>query len=75
MKGEMKLKQLAQALYEQLGELEDQYGITFSAGATLYVNPTDGEGGTVQARERGGKPVNKLISKGPYRAAADEFNI
>jgi hypothetical protein len=73
IKGEMKLSELLQALYEKLGELEDDYAIQYSKGATLYVNPTNGEGEPVVARRRDGRAVVKLLSDGPYRSAADEL--
>ena len=75
IKGEMKLADLRQAIYEKLGELEQTFAIAYSQGATLYINPTNGEGDTVQARTRDGRPVNRMTSNGPYKSAAQEFNI
>jgi len=74
IKGEMKLSDLRQALYEKLGELEQQFAIVYSKGATLYVNPTNGEGDPVVARREDGKVIGKIFSDGPYRSAADEMN-
>ena len=71
IKGEMTLAELRQAIYEKLGELEDECAIVYSKGATLYVNPTDGGGGEVVARRRDGRVMGILISDGPYRSAVD----
>lgn len=75
IKGEMTLSDLRQAIFEQLSELELEFAIAYSQGATLYVNPTNGEGGAVQARTRDGRKVDRVSCKGPYRSAAQEFNI
>jgi len=75
IKGEMTLSELRQALYEQLGELERQFAIAHSKGATLYVNPTNGEGDFVVARRKDGKVIEKLLSDGPYRSRADELKL
>lgn len=73
IKGEMKLSELLQAIYEKLDELEEDFAICYSKGATLYVNPTNGEGEPVVARRRDGKVVSKILSDGPYRSAADDL--
>lgn len=75
IKGKMKLSDLRQALCETLGELEEEFAIAYSKGATLYVNPTNGEGDLVVARRKDGKVVEKLFSDGPYRSAADELKL
>ncbi len=75
IKGEMKLSELRQALYEKLGELEEDFSIVYSKGATLYVNPTNGEGDTVVARRGDGKVIKQLLSNGPYRSHADELKL
>jgi hypothetical protein len=59
----------------KLGELEDDFAIVYSQGATLYVNPTDGEGAAVVAKRGDGKVVSKLLSEGPYRSVAADFKI
>ena len=75
IKGEMTLHELRQALYEKLGELEQQFAIAHSKGATLYVNPTNGEGDLVIARREDEKVIEKLFSDGPYRCRADELKL
>jgi hypothetical protein len=75
IKGEMTLAEIRQTLYEKLHEMEDDYAIVYSQGATLYVNPTNGMGDQVVPRKRDGTIVAKIISNGPYRSAADDFKI
>ena len=75
IRGEMTLADIRQALYEKLHELEDDFAIQYSQGATLYVNPTDGEGHNVVAKKANGNAVTKLTSSGPYRPAADDYKI
>lgn len=69
--GEMTLSEVRQAIYEALGEVEDAFAIRHSRGAVLFINPTDGLGGRVVARNGHGAEVAKMTKKGPYRAAAD----
>lgn len=71
----MTLSQLRQALYEKFKELEDDYGGQYFKGATLYVNPTNELGEDIVLRNKHGQPVNKLLSNGPYKSAAEEFKI
>lgn len=75
IKGEMTIAEIRQAIYEKLGELEDDFAIAYSQGATLYVNPTNGLGEEVVARTKQGKTVGKMSCNGPYRSAAEEFKI
>lgn len=75
IKGEMTIAEIRQAIYEKLGELEDDFAIVYSQGATLYVNPTNGLGEEVVARTKQGKTVGKMSCNGPYRSAAEEFKI
>jgi hypothetical protein len=72
--GEMSIADIRQALFEKLHELEDDYAVKFSRGATLYVNPTDGKGHNVEPR-RHGRSVKRLDCDGPYRSAADDFKL
>lgn len=71
IKGEMTIADIRQAIYEKLHELEDDFNITYSQGATLYVNPTNGFGEEVVPRTREGKVVVKMLCTGPYPCAAD----
>jgi len=67
VKGEMTIAEIKQALFEKLQEVEDDHAVRFSRGATLYINPTNGFGDDVYPE------VKKIYSRGPYRAAADEY--
>lgn len=72
VKGEMTLAALRQALFEKIVELEEEHAVHHSRGATLYVNPTDGDGQDVFPRNSGGRKLETMISKGPYRCAVDD---
>lgn len=75
IKGEMTLAEIRQVLYEKLNELEEDFAVRYSQGATLYVNPTNGFGDAVVPHNKFGAAVHKLHSNGPYKSAADEFKI
>jgi hypothetical protein len=75
LRGEMTISDIRQALFEQLHELETNYSVKFSRGATLYIHPTNGFGDDVMPRMAGGRPMTKLYSIGPYRSAADEKKL
>lgn len=71
--GEIRLHEIRRALCEALGEIEAEYSIRHSRGAILYINPTDGLGETVIARNKLGRVVSRIMKDGPYRSAADEY--
>lgn len=71
--GEIRLTEIRKALCEALGEIEAEYAIRHSRGAILYINPTDGSGEAVTARNKLGRIVSRIIKTGPYRSAADEY--
>lgn len=75
IRGDMSMAQLRQAFFEKLLELESEFGVKYSKGATLYVNPTDEFGEEVVPRNQCGRVVTKMLSNGPYRSAADDFQI
>ena len=75
LKGEKTLADIRQEIYEQLYAVEEDYGVRFSFGATLYINPTNGFGDKVVPRDEKGEEVKSVKSPGPYRSAADEYNI
>ena len=75
LRGEMTIKEVRQALFEKLHEVESEYAVKFSRGATLYINPTDEFGDDVVPRKRTGEEVRKLQSMGPYKSAADDFQL
>lgn len=72
--GEMSIAELRQALFETINEIEDEFALRFSYGAVLFINPTDGLGEKVSPRNRLGHQVKKVTKKGPYRAAADQYD-
>ena len=71
--GEMTIREIRQALFEMLHELEVSYAVRHSHGATLFINPTNGFGDRVTPRDRAGGEITKLHSTGPYRSAADRY--
>ena len=75
IKGEMTIPEIRQVIIEKLFEIEDEYAVRYSRGATLYINPTNGFGDEVVPRNKHGRSVNKIYSDGPYRSAADEYNL
>jgi hypothetical protein len=72
--GEMSLAELRQALFETLHEIEDEYRLRHSFGAVLFINPTDGLGEKIVARNKLGRRAEKVTKKGAYRSAADEYD-
>lgn len=75
VRGEMSLREMRQALFEKLCEVEEEFAVRYSRGATLYINPTNGFGDEVVPRRQDGAKVDKLNSSGPYRSAADEYKL
>jgi len=75
VKGEMPMAEIRQALFEKMHEIETEYAVRYSRGATLYINPTNGLGDEVVPRNKAGGKVDKLHSSGPYKSAADHYKI
>jgi hypothetical protein len=75
IRGEMSIADIRQAIFEKLHELETDFAVKFSQGATIYVNPTDGMGSQVVPHTPDGRALTKMQSQGPYRSAADDFKI
>jgi hypothetical protein len=73
--GEMTLAQMRQALFEAICELEDELAIGHTQSASLFINPTNGLGEKVVARNSLGGVVSRVTKKGPYRPSAEEYNI
>jgi hypothetical protein len=71
--GEMSFRQIIQAIYEVLHQIEHDHAFRHSRGITLYINPTDGLGKDVIPRKKTGEEVQEVLSRGPYRSAADDF--
>ncbi len=75
IKGEMTIPELRQAIFEKIREAEESYGVRYSRGATIFINPTNGFGEEVMPRNKEGRIVNKLYSEGPYKSAADDYKL
>jgi len=75
VKNEITIAELRQALFEKLHEIEDDYAVRYSRGATLYLTPSNGFGDEVVPRNTVGHKVDKVYSDGPYRSAADDYKI
>jgi hypothetical protein len=75
VKGEMSIAEIRQALFEKLCELEEDYSVRYSRGATLFINPTNGFGDDVEPRNKHCRSVEKLYSTGPYRSVADDYKL
>lgn len=71
--GEHHLREITQALIEAFAMIQDEYGIHHTRSVTLYINPTDGKGEDVVARNSLGRVVSKIKLDGPYKAAADHY--
>ena len=75
IKGDLTMKQLRQALFEKLQEIEDEFCVEFLKGATLYFNPTNEYGEEVVLINKSGRQVTKFLSSGPYKSAAEDFKF
>lgn len=73
--GEMPLNGLMQAIFEVMKRIEEEHAIGFSRGATIYINPTDGNGRDVVLKDAFGEAVKSIQADGPYRSAAAEFKL
>lgn len=74
IRGALTMAQLRQAIFEQLHELEDNFALGYSQGATLYFNPTN-EFGEPVLLKRDGRVVTKVFSDGPYRSVSDNLKL
>lgn len=73
--GEMSFRQVMQALHEIFHQIELDHAVRHSRGVTIYINPTDGLGKDVVPRKKNGDEVQEVLSRGPYRSAADDFKL
>ncbi len=73
--GELTIAEIRQAIFESLGDIESKYAIRYSAGATLFVNPTNGFGDRIRPTDMLGSEVKIMHSKGPYRSVAEDYEI
>lgn len=75
IKGEHTIAAIRQALFELLAQAESEYGIRYSIDATLYIRPSNGFGDEITPSFSNGSPVKTLYSSGPYRSAADHYEL
>jgi hypothetical protein len=75
VRGDLTFAEVRQALFEALGEIEDEFGVRYTRNVNLFINPTDEMGEKVIARNSLGKVITRVVKKGAYRSAADEYNI
>lgn len=75
IKGEMSIAELRQAIFEKMQEAESEFGVRYSRGATVYINPTNGFGDNIQPCNRHRQTVEKLYSEGPYKSVADDYKL
>jgi hypothetical protein len=75
VRGDLTMAQVRQAIFEALGEIEDGYNLRHSRNVTVFVNPTDEFGEKVILRDERGKVLSRVTKKGPYRTAAEEYNL
>ena len=75
IKGELTLAQMRQVLIEELLGVEDRFAVRYSLDATLYINPTNGFGDAVSPRYSNGKEVTVVYATGPYRSAAEFYDV
>ena len=73
--GELSIPELRQALFEQLQSIEDAHLVRHSKEVTLYLTPTNGFGHEIYCKDQFGKEVKVIFCQGPYRSAADDYNI
>lgn len=73
--GELSIPEMRQTVCEQLARLEEEFGVRYSLGATLFINPSNGFGDKVKPVGHAGEEIKKLNTRGPYRSAADEFKL
>lgn len=75
IKGEHIIPAIRQALFELLAEAESEHGIRYSIDATLYIRPSNGFGDELTPSSSNGSPIKLLYSSGPYRSAADHYDL
>jgi len=75
IRGAMTITQLRQAFFEKLSEIEDEFAIQHFKGATIYFTPINEHGEEVVPVNKSGRTISKIFSNGPYKSAADDFQI
>lgn len=75
VRGDLTMAQVRQAIFEALGQIEDEHNLRHSRNVTVFVNPIDEFGEKVVLRDERGKVLSRVTKKGPYRSAADEYSI
>ncbi|MFN2190650.1 MAG: hypothetical protein ACK2T3_17960 [Candidatus Promineifilaceae bacterium] len=76
VKGEMTIAEIRQALFEKLHEAEAEYGVRYSRGAALYLNPTNGFGDDVCPLRKIVRQVREehLAFEQQYQSEANDGN-
>jgi len=74
-KKQMTKKEIAQAIFEKLNQLEDSCAFSHSQGATLYINPINDRGEPVILIGEDGQAIKKLVADGPAPCHADALRI
>jgi hypothetical protein len=75
IKGEMTIFEIRQAIFEQLKQIEEDFTIRYSRGATLYINPTNGFGDDIEPLDQSGRRIDRLYSDGGYKSAAMDYKL
>ena len=68
IKGEMTIAELCQVVIEKIREAEDNYGVRYTRGATVFINPTNGFGDDVVPRNSVGHRMTNSIAMGHTKA-------
>lgn len=72
--GELSIPELRQAIFELLQALEDEYRVRHSKNISLYLTPTNGDGGRIYCKNRCGKKIDTIKCYGPYRSVAEKYD-
>lgn len=75
VRGDLTMAEVRQAIFEALCEIEDEYAVRYTRNVNLFINPTNEIGDNVVVRNRMGGVVSRVVKKGAYRSAADEYHI
>ena len=73
-RGVYTLNEFFQALWEERQNIRD-LGITHIRGASLYYQPVDEFGDPVSPRRPTGEPIKTWNNKGPYKSAAQDYDL
>lgn len=71
----MTIAEMRQALWEALAQIEDEYAVSHTHNASLFINPTNEHGDSVTVRNAFGGVVSRVRKQGSYHPAADDYNV